>query len=57
MSLQSEISKYQTEYNRLKIAKFCDSSFNDYERLEFVERKLKVLREKEKRRKKAWVKL
>jgi hypothetical protein len=52
MSLQSQISKYQTEYNRLKIRKFCDSSFNDYERLEFVEKKLKVLREKEKRRKK-----
>lgn len=49
MSLQSQISKYQTEYNRLKIRKFCDNNFNDYERLEFVEKKLKVLREKEKK--------
>lgn len=52
MSLQSEISKYQTEYNRLKIRKFCNSDFKDYERLEFVENKLKVLSEKERRRKK-----
>lgn len=51
MSLQSEISKYQTEYNRLKINKFCNNNFKDYERLEFVENKLKVLREKERRRK------
>lgn len=52
MSLQSEISKYQTEYNRLKINKFCNTDFKDYARLEFVKNKLKVLREKERRRKK-----
>lgn len=51
MSLQSEISKYQTEYNRLKIEKFCNSSFNSYERLEFLKKKLELLREKERRRK------
>lgn len=51
MTLQSEISKYQTEYNRLKINKFCNNNFKDYERLEFVKNKLKVLREKERRRK------
>lgn len=52
MSLQYKISKYQTAYDRLSMSKFCDNDFKDYERLEFLENKLKVLREKERRRKK-----
>ncbi|WP_297898187.1 hypothetical protein [Methanobrevibacter sp.] len=49
MSLESEISKYKTEYNRLKIDKFCNNNFKDHERLKIVEKRLDELREKEKK--------